>query len=310
MITLFTVFLFPVQGKMFQRKIHTIEATETVNFSGQWLSLEDSEEESLQKLFQILKKSKTGQKIIELASKKASSYGKDLQELVLAGEGSVTDTTLVRKFSPSDPDSIHYESRSKVYINRHLNVKNALLDLAHELTHFSLRDPFNPYRAPFGLKDFITSTVEGKGGEVDAYLIECQVLLELFRDQVEGSNCHRVIDPKTGKVNKSRGINQFYQLGQFYAPFQNSLKKHDLEPEEFSESSPQNAHFISSAYGLPYPLAAVHEYETIMERVCQNDNKRLALMRQRVERSPANIQQQKYRELASLHKKRCESFTF
>jgi hypothetical protein len=289
---------------MFVRKIHTIESNKNYDFNKTWTQLASTETKSLRELLQILLKSKTGKKIVGMANEKARAYGKPLLELILPGEGSITDTTLVRKFSPSSPDDIFYESRSKVFINRHLSVKNALLDLAHELTHFSMRDPFNPYQAPFGLKDFITSTVEGKGGEVDAYLIECQVLVELFQDQVSGSNCHRVFDPKTGQVNKRRGVSEFYQLGHFYAPFQNSLKKHDLDPQEFSVSSPSSAHFISSAYGLPYPLAAVHEYESIMERVCKNDDRRLALMRQRVQRSPAATSQNRYRKLASLHKKR------
>jgi hypothetical protein len=295
---------------MFVRKVHTIEGNQSYDFNKTWTKLKESEAESLRELIKILLKSKTGKKIVGMANEKAKAYSKPLLELILPGEGSITDTTLVRKFSPSSPDDIFYESRSKVFINRHLSVKNALLDLAHELTHFALRDPFNPYQAPFGLKDFITSTVEGKGGEVDAYLIECQVLVELFQDQVDGSNCHRVIDPSTGRVNKSRGVHEFYQLGHFYGPFQNSLKKHDLNPKEFSVSSSRSAHFISSAYGLPYPLAAVHEYESIMERVCQNDDRRLALMRQRVQRSPASSEQNNYRKLASLHKKRCESFSF
>lgn len=294
---------------MFERKIHTIEADKKYDFNKTWTTLKSTEQASLRELITILLKSKTGKKVVGMANEKARAYGKPLLELILAGEGSITDTTLVRKFSPTAPDEIFYESRSKVFINRNLSIKNALLDLAHELTHFSLRDPFNPYQAPFGLKDFITSTVEGKGGEVDAYLIECQVLVELFQDQVSGSNCHRVIDPATGRVNKGRGVQEFYQLGHFYGPFQNSLKKHDLDPKEFSVSTPQNAHFISSAYGLPYPLAAVHEYESIMERVCQNDDRRLALMRQRVERAPASSSENRYRKLASLHKKRCESFS-
>lgn len=306
---IFFISLLPTEAKMFLRKAQTIDVERNFNFQQKWVTIAETEEEALKELIKILEKSKTGVKILTMAKTKAISYGKDLSELIHPGEGSITDTTLVRKFSPTAPDEIHYESRSQVYLNRHLNVKNGLLDLVHELTHFSLREPFNPYQAPFGLKDFITSTVEGKGGEVDAYLVECQVLLELFKDQVNHSNCHRVVEPGTGRVNKERGINEFYQLGKFFRPFQNSLKKHDLDPENFQASSSRSAHFISSAYGLPYPLAAVHEFESIMERVCQNDNRRLALMRQKVERAPASTSDHQYRKLASLHQKRCRKFS-
>ncbi len=296
------------QAKMFVRKIQTIDVDKTYSYGERWIKMADTEEESLQEILRILKKAPTGAKIIRMAEKKARSYGKRLSDLVLPGEGSLTDTTLVRKFSPSNPDEVVYESRSKVYINRNLTIKNALLDTAHELTHFALREPFNPYRAPFGLKDFITSTVEGKGGEVEAFLVECQVLFELLKDKAGESNCHRVVDPSSGRVNKSRGVHEFYQLGRYYKTFHNSLRKHDVEPSSFGATSRSGAHFISSAYGLPYPLAAVHEYEAIMERVCQNDNRRLAIMRQNVDRSPSSVSKAQYRSLASLHSKRCAAF--
>lgn len=295
---------------MFERKIHTIDVEREYNFSDRWIKISSSEEDSLKELFKILGKSKTGRKVLSLARKKASSYGKTLEELVEIGEGSLTDTTLVRKFSPSNPHAIEYESRSKVILSRNNSVKNAVLDLAHELTHFSLREPFNPYKAPFGLKEFIVSTVEGRGGEVEAYLVECKVLGELFKKYQNQSNCHRVIDPGTGRVNKSRGVYEFYQLGQYLGSFKNSLKKHNIMPQSFSSTSGDTAHFISSAYGLPYPLAAVYEYESIMERVCVNDSKRLALMKKNLSRSPAEATglSSAYRDLAGLHTRRCEEF--
>jgi hypothetical protein len=186
-------------------------------------------------------------------------------------------------------------------------VKNAVLDLAHELTHFSLRKPFNPYNHTFGLKGFIKSTVEGKGGEVEAYLVECRVLLELFKNRKGDSNCDQVIDEETGKVDKGLGIAKFYQLGRYHSAFHNSLKKHDLGPSDFQGAVADKANFISSAYGLPYPLAAVHEYESIMQRVCENDERRLAIMRQNQSRSPASGSTSRFRRLASSHKQRCEA---
>ena len=35
-------------------------------------------------------------------------------------------------------------------------------------------------------------------------------------------------------------------------------------------------------YAVPYPLAALREYETIMSKVCENDYKRLAYMRESI----------------------------
>jgi len=295
-------------GRMFVRKVTTIDVERSYRYDQRWTTIAKTEEQGIRELMEVLERSPTGKKIIEMSRKKAKSYGKTLEELLFSGEGSLTDTTLVRKFSPSNPNEVVYESRSKVFINRNLSVKNALLDLAHELTHFSMREPFNPYQAPFGLKDFITSTVEGRGGEVEAYLVECQVLFEIFKEKNHNSNCHRVVDPSSGRVNKNRGVHEFYQLGRFYKTFHNSLRKHEINPTDFGVTSRGGAHFISSAYGLPYPLAAVHEYEAIMERVCQNDGRRLAIMRDNVSREPASVALASYRSLASIHQKRCASF--
>jgi hypothetical protein len=303
-----TLFVAQAQAKMFVRKVHTIEATKSYRYDQNWTDIDNDEARALEELLKILSRSKTGRALLKMARRKAAATNKTLEELILAGEGSLTDTTLVRKFSPSHPDEIAYESRSKVYINRNLSVKNAVLDLAHELTHFSLREPFNPYETAFGLKDFITSTVEGAGGEVEAYLVECRVLLELFKDRRGDSNCDQVINIATGKVDKSLGVEKFYQLGRYHKAFHNSLRKHDLGLRDFSSAGTDKANFISSAYGLPYPLAAVHEYESIMQRVCANDERRLAIMRQNQARAPASARGNGFRYLASSHKERCSSF--
>jgi hypothetical protein len=49
-----------------------------------------------------------------------------------------------------------------------LGLKEAILDLAYELTHFSLRLPLTLF-IKFFAKEFIVSTVEGRGGEVEAF---------------------------------------------------------------------------------------------------------------------------------------------
>ncbi len=113
--------------------------------------------------------------------------------MVKVGDSSLTDTTLVRKFSPHSPEHVIYESRSVVYISRHLAWDDALLDLAHELTHYVYRESFNPYAESFNAKDFIKGTIEGKGGEVQAFLTECRVLKELFSSRVQSrSHCLKI----------------------------------------------------------------------------------------------------------------------
>ena len=291
---------------MFVGKEYTIDDSRSYRYSDRWASIAEDEDQSLIELIKLLGSSKTGKKVLKLAAKKANSYQLDLKDVIHPGSGSLTDTTLIRRFSPGSPDKIVYESRSKVYINRSLSVKNAILDMAHELVHFSLRNAFNPYKNDFGLKDFVVSTVEGKGGEVEAYLVECQVHIELFPDV--DSNCTKVISETTGKVDKELGVEAFYQMGRYYSIFINSLKKHNLSTLDFSFTGKDRADFISSAYGLPYPLAAVHEYESIMQRVCSNDEKRLAIMKTNLGRTPAQAGNSEYQSLMNGHAKKCGAF--
>ena len=117
-----------------------------------WTKLNRDEAEAIKMLVELLRNSPTGEKVLLKAQEKAHEQDETLWDILKVGDGSLTDTTLVRRFSPSRPDQMVYESRSKVFINRRLSVKDALLDMAHELTHFSFRKPFNPYQDSFSAK--------------------------------------------------------------------------------------------------------------------------------------------------------------
>lgn len=243
-----------------------------------WIEFSSKEKLSLKHLFQNLAKSSTGRELIKSANKQAKSYGKSLYDVVLAGKGSITDTTLIRRFSPNRPDKVTYETRSKVFINRYLNEYDALLDLAHELTHFVHRKGFNPYDKDFSLSDFIVSTIEGNGGEVHAFITECRVLSELFPGKLSKRfNCNKIIDSDTGKISRELAIKRFYSIGPYYSKFKNKLDTHGIA-EQFPLVSSNEVGFISSAYGMPYPVAAYHEYVTVLSKVCENDKKRIAYM--------------------------------
>lgn len=304
LITLIFLFILVINSSQADSKMISVDRP---NFNSRWIDLNRSEEQAIRMLVEILKESKTGEKILLKAQEKAREQDETIWDILKVGEGSLTDTTLVRRFSPSQPDQMVYESKSKVFINRRLSVKDALLDLAHELTHFSYRRPFNPYRDNFSADQFVKSTVEGRGGEVDAFLVECKVLEELFpTDGKRNSHCDRVREENSKKLSKDRGIHEFYRLGEHYSDFQKMAANFGLGQKELTHISSEEAIFISSAYGMPYPLAALHEYQMIMVKACQNDAKRLALMKAQSEgRSPAS------QTLVSLEKsygQRCQFF--
>lgn len=252
-----------------------------------WMDYTSSEELNLKKLIELLSRSTTGEKLIKEAAYKASRTGQVLEDVIKVGEGSLTDTTLVRKFSPHSPEHVIYETRSVVYINRNLNWDDALLDLAHELTHYVYREGFNPYSESFNAKDFIKSTIEGSGGEVQAFIMECRVLRELFSRKVQTrSNCQKIED-SSGQISYTKAVELFYHVGSYFDGFHSQLQKRSIA-SSFSDLKPEKINFISSAYGVPYPVAALMEYDLVVSKVCENDRKRLAYMQQGPKRGPAS----------------------
>lgn len=281
-ITLFAL-IYSVNLMAFSRP-REISIDDAFKLSDRWRTLAATEEESIRSLVKILERSQTGKRVIAKASERAALSGETFFDIVSGGEGSLTDTTLIRKFSAKDPSHVAYETKSRVTLNRDLSVIDAVLDLAHELTHYIYRDPFNPYTTSFNLKEFVENTVDGKGGEVDAFLVECQVLLDIFPDQKrQRENCERIRDSHTGKLSKKMGVAEFFKVGPYLDRFKRSLSEHGLKASQFNDLSDDTPHFISSAYGMPYPLAALEEYVGIMGRACVNDWKRLSLIKKQRE---------------------------
>jgi len=266
-VLIFLVSFSSFAGKYFDRTSKTLFKEESYSFNENWVKVGQNHEESIKILLKVINKTKMGKNIIQLARKQARHQGKTIIDVISVGESSLTDTTLIRKFSRQGPLNIVYETRSHVFINKDLSVKDAVLDLAHELTHFAMRESFNPYSENFGPVNFIKSTVEGKGGEIEAFIVECAVLKDLFPSTIYfASNC-----PKIGG-SKKQGVIEYYKVGNFFEKFKDQFK-------DFPYLSPKKPLFISSAYGLPYPIAALKEYKTIIKKVCQNNRKQLGLIK-------------------------------
>lgn len=247
------------------------------------------QKENVRNLLKKLVKSKSGKDLVLKANEKAKESGLNIYDIIDAGNGSLTDTTLIRKFSQHTPNKVKYETRSKVYINRELNQYDALLDLAHELTHYVYRDAFNPYENSFTLEQFIENTIEGKGGEVQAFLMECKIHNELFPNQNSGRyNCQKIVDKKTGRISYELAVKRFYNVGDYYESFSKTLTKHGIR-RHFPHVSPSKTSFVSSAYGIPYPVAAFEEYLSVLNKVCENDKNRLSYFKKSKGRAPASV---------------------
>lgn len=297
------LFCFNLQA-LEEKTIH-IEGSQS---GGTWMDYTSNSELNLKRLMDLLSRSETGARLIKEARFKAARSGLTLSDVVKVGEGSLTDTTLVRKFSPHSPENVVYETKSVVYLSRHLPWDDALLDLAHELTHYVYRESFNPYAHDFNAKDFIKGTIEGSGGEVQAFLTECRVLKELFTRQVNSrSHCQKIEDG-AGRLSFSKAVELFYHVGSYYDAFHKKLEGRKLA-ESFSHLKSDKINFISSAYGVPYPIAALQEYDLVVDKVCENDKRRLAYMQQQASgpaRGPASTQPNKEKFLENYHS-RCSS---
>ena len=281
-----------------------------VDYKEKWTRLYPTEREAIKKLLTILKKSSTGKRIISLAKKKAAKNGRRLIDIIEGGRVSLTDTTLVRKFSPSSPEKVYLSTRSKIFLDRNLKVLDILLDLSHELTHYALRNQFNPYKKTFQLKKFVKEMIEGRGGEVEAYLIECRVYKELFPKLFDSSSsCSQIYNNELDYFSRKKSILKFYQVGKYMDEFRNELDFYELGASDFPQISSKPSFFISSSYGLPYPLAAIKEYSSIIKRVCRNDLKRLQLLEKKF-RTNLTVnkfnENKKYISIKKLIRSRCQ----
>jgi hypothetical protein len=155
--------------------------------------------------------------------------------------------------------------------------------LAHELTHFVYRDSFNPYRNNFTQSEFILSTIEGRGGELDAYIIECKVLKDIFPKLFKKRyRCKNIYNFENKTFSRKKGLMEFYSMGKHYKTFQNYIRPSIMNESTvyklFPHLNSDSPTFISSVYGLPYPIAALKEYEMVKTKSCVNDQRRLLVL--------------------------------
>ena len=303
LILTFGILIFSLQlfAWPIEEQVLFTENDSTTSTHKKWIKLGATPTESVLILLEVLKKSPTAKKNIEHAEMKAAKLGKSLADLIIPGEHSITDTTLIRHFSASDPLNVTFETKSVVYLNSDHQIEDALLDLAHELVHFVHKEAFNPYGEHFDFSDFLDSTLEGKGGEIQAYLHECAVMSELMRSRfLRDENCGRVYFPENSALSNQRGKSAFYQLGEFKESFLEEIQQFHLNEKSFPFLSSKEALFISSAYGLPYPLASLKEFKQIMSKVCKNDQERYKYL----QRAPSSINNKLKKDLS----RRCSPF--
>lgn len=230
----------------------------------------ESMDDPLSAIFQILGTSPTGK---ETLSSAVQHWGlKDVAELpkfIRWGQVSRTDAILTRRLD----SSTGLETRTReviVYLKRDQDTVSAAMDLAHELTHAVEGPVWDPYDANLSPGRYIVTAIEGRGGEVEALMRECQVALELNVP----ARCQRYLE--AGQVNRKRVVSDFYRVGDWHGDISRKIGNENRLMPELSGQRPE---LYSSTGSAPYPVALYREYEDMRATACENTRKRMAQRR-------------------------------
>ena len=243
--------------------------------------------ERLSGVVQILAKSASGRKLLEQAMQFWNL--KDVKEVVRFlrwDSASRTDAVLIRHFDPRTGTEDR-ERKVTVFLRSNQKLEEVVMDLAHELSHAVAKPVWDPYDPDLSAGDYLYSSIEGPGGEIDAVARECQVATELsgFGD-FDLSRCERYLKPvaqEEQKILRDLIRVDFYKVGRWYSKLKESL---GVQIKRFPLLSSQNPRLYSSTGQSPYPYALLREYEELTQIACENSRNRL---RSFSDRQPASV---------------------
>ena len=220
----------------------------------------------------LLKSVPSGQRII---SKALSSWKLtdeiELFKVLKPSNVSRTDAVLTRHYDPEN-GSETIERSISVHLKAVQPVQDLVLDMAHELTHASSPPTWDPYDPDLTVGKYIEAALEGKGGEVDALISECQVSLELSEKLgFSASRCTTYLDEDSHLV-REKVQRDFYRVGKWHERVLKNLKEEITLFPLLSEDKPS---LYSSTGRTPYPFALVEEFNEITHIACENSRKRL-----------------------------------
>lgn len=186
---------------------------------------------------------------------------------ILPGEISRTESVLTRHLDPVT------QSETKVrevfvYLKLEQGLQDALMDLAHELTHATAKPTWDPYQADLTLGEYIWQNLEGDGGEIYAVYHECQAADEM---QFQTTRCERYQKLK-GSNRLTQITKDFYKTGEWADGVTRTLGT-DLKRFPFLNND--RPELYSATGGKPYPAALWEEFSVLTSRACENSKRRL-----------------------------------
>ena len=223
----------------------------------------------------LLHRVETGKKLITEAKQKLVL--KDDYELLNKltwASASKTSRTLIREWDPQSGMEFQ-KSILSIALKQSQDDGSLLLDLAHELTHAVRGPAWDPYDPDLTVSRYVTASIEGSGGEVDAVEQECQVAHEWMLEQGGPAGSLRLDHVRcdrygAGALSREKIKQDFYRVGAWKRSIQQKIDESVFE--RLSDEPPQ---LISSTGLAPYPVALIEEYEQMNEKACENTARRL-----------------------------------
>lgn len=239
---------------------------------------------TISNVIQYLRATPTGTKLLARAQRRWKL--RSLEELVSRLKWSAvsrTDAVLTRHLDAHTGEEVR-DREVTIYLKRHPQAVDTILDLAHELTHAVANPHWDPYDPELTVGKYIWHAIEGEGGEVDAVVSECQVALEISQANTRGGprvseeRCARYLtwDKVAGRVDRTRVQQDFYKVGGLKSRITDMLGR---EAGMFPLLSGARAELFSSTGKSPYPAALAEEFHEMNRMACVNTRKRFTLLR-------------------------------
>ncbi|MEN9724067.1 MAG: hypothetical protein RJB38_2053 [Pseudomonadota bacterium] len=276
--------------------------------SSRWLShaeaLPRESSDRLRAVFQILGRSPSGRELLEAAQDhwKLSSE-KELSRFIKWDRSSRTDAVLIRHFNPSSGVE-ERERQVTVSLKSTQRLEEIVLDLAHELIHATAQPAWDPYDPQLSAAQYVHAAIEGKGGEVEAVVRECQVALELapiLKSESLG-RCEPYIEDEAVVASLVR--QDFYRVGSWHSKL---LKEFGKDHERFPLLSAKAPRLYSSTGHSPYPAALLQEFQELTASACENSKNRLKTLSASRRSPSAEGSGQSLEKVQDFIERRCRS---
>ena len=230
---------------------------------------------------QTLSLTPTGNHLITLASVEALRMEVDLLDIIRPGDFSAVTNGFSFVFDRANPTQNLTRHGVAIFLDRKVDLGRATAHLAHELVHFIMQDVPNPYDLNHteSALETIISTIEGRGGEVDASMVECQVLVELTQGLFQDPYCQAMSDA-AGNIDREKVVASYYRMGEHYQDFVEQLRAEGFSEDDLPHLSSEDSQLFLNLgeADLPYPVAALEEYQRQREQVCAKHRERLSFM--------------------------------